>query len=1057
MSTAADSVYDHYFALGYETREQVDVFLKYNPPPTANEVSAASLHSATDSVYSGSATTAASGTYGDSRTTSGGTTGGTSGYEIGIPAPPAAATLLNKFQVDFEVMGLPAGLDPYNPDEIDIAVKFVHGTTVLYTNAYWGTEYIRNLCALPDPTYVPGIPTTSFPHPPPIFPGVTNMPPCVPATPTNQFYYGNINYDTPDGDPGYLTSPVAGWHVRFAPPAIGVWSYSFLISVSGGPASDILGPFSSFSVGPSANPGYVGATNRNFKFGASGNMFIPLGVNTQNSGADIYNRAQYAVICQEIGKDVTGADINALGSGLAQNMGNYLRLFCTYEKLGIERGDPDGTHPTWGAGKYDYGQDRAFDLDSIVDTAAANGIYLQLILDSPLFFSPLQDLDTWKNNPYKPFIDAAYTGIFASTDYTTAQYNKYAPGLFFTDPVCQLLYKRKLRYIMARWGYATNIFAFEFFNEVTNPGYFFMTIGPPTRDQLITWQGTDYIYIPGTTPMWQAPGYIQVSTWVNEMIAYCKDECYQGTNHMFTISAPGSESNMPNPYLFHAEYYRPDDFVNLMNIDFYTYHFYDTSAFIDYRINFLANRARLLYPTKPFILGEFDISGSDDNGGTICSPYAGQPAGTNIIYATADFHSALFASILSGCAGAIVSWTDYSTQPWMQQLAYYPPLLSFLAGEDLDWNNCIAICNPCPLNTYYTAMSLNGAIPPDKDNYQFNDLPEDIFNRTIFASGYVRIGTFRPEYALDPDLIEVFALQYNNGPNRGKIIGWVKNRNNYWYNLPHNGSGDATCTDPNPPHAVTPNAGYNPDPVVLPIYDVEITISGVCNGTYRLDFWGVYPDWPAGSGSAGAGVLSSVTVTVVCNTITFSVPYDLQALQSGAAPLAPDYGFKLTPINLTWGYGYLGIRPAAGHGAVDGPPTGLQPFSVGEGGNLVVYANIERELMIYTRESADVYTWGNENLSFLDINFRTSADCVVAVGANNGQIFYKGTDNLLHCAYPDGRGGWGHVNFGFAVDGDIGCAADGGRVFFRGNDGDLHFLFWNDLWRPMGLAALQLY
>ena len=111
MSTAADSVYDHYFALGYETREQVDVFLKYNPPPTANEVSAASLHSATDSVYSGSATTAASGTYGDSRTTSGGTTGGTSGYEIGIPAPPAAATLLNKFQVDFEVMGLPAGLE----------------------------------------------------------------------------------------------------------------------------------------------------------------------------------------------------------------------------------------------------------------------------------------------------------------------------------------------------------------------------------------------------------------------------------------------------------------------------------------------------------------------------------------------------------------------------------------------------------------------------------------------------------------------------------------------------------------------------------------------------------------------------------------------------------------------------------------------------------------------------------------------------------------------------------------------------------------------------------
>ena len=88
--------YDYYFALGYETKEQIDLFIKYNPPRTAEEIAVSSLHSHTDSLYSRSAVATESGTHGAGHTTNGSSG---FGYEIEMLAPPAATNLLNKFQL----------------------------------------------------------------------------------------------------------------------------------------------------------------------------------------------------------------------------------------------------------------------------------------------------------------------------------------------------------------------------------------------------------------------------------------------------------------------------------------------------------------------------------------------------------------------------------------------------------------------------------------------------------------------------------------------------------------------------------------------------------------------------------------------------------------------------------------------------------------------------------------------------------------------------------------------------------------------------------------------
>lgn len=41
---------------------------------------------------------------------------------------------------------------------------------------------------------------------------------------------------------------------------------------------------------------------------------------------------------------------------------------------------------------------------------------------------------------------------------------------FFTNPLCKEMYRDKIRYVVARWGYSTNIFSWEFWNEIEAVG-----------------------------------------------------------------------------------------------------------------------------------------------------------------------------------------------------------------------------------------------------------------------------------------------------------------------------------------------------------------------------------------------------------------------------------------------------------------------------------------------------------------------------------------------------------------------------------------------------------
>jgi hypothetical protein len=97
-----------------------------------------------------------------------------------------------------------------------------------------------------------------------------------------------------------------------------------------------------------------------------------------------------------------------------------------------------------------YSQRSSWRLDQVIELAERRGIYLMLCLDS---FNSLRT-----RQPYPAFdqypLNAKFGGPLRS------------PDEFFSNPQARKLFRQRLRYYVARWGYSTHVFAWEFWNEV---------------------------------------------------------------------------------------------------------------------------------------------------------------------------------------------------------------------------------------------------------------------------------------------------------------------------------------------------------------------------------------------------------------------------------------------------------------------------------------------------------------------------------------------------------------------------------------------------------------
>ena len=230
----------------------------------------------------------------------------------------------------------------------------------------------------------------------------------------------------------------AQWRVRMTPTQPGVWQWRWVATTPGGTATT---EWQSFDVDPAA-PGRHGFLRRSPQDGRylrfdDGTPYIAIGENV----GWYDGRGTFAY-------DDWFAKLAAQGV-------NHVRLWMPSWAFAVEwiTRAPDGTVASTSLGDYTKRLDRAWQLDQVTDAADRHGIAVMLSIQNHGAFS-LDTNSEWDDNPY----NAANGGPLAT------------PAAFLTDPTARALFQRRLRYLVARWGAATNLLAWELWNEVDAVG-----------------------------------------------------------------------------------------------------------------------------------------------------------------------------------------------------------------------------------------------------------------------------------------------------------------------------------------------------------------------------------------------------------------------------------------------------------------------------------------------------------------------------------------------------------------------------------------------------------
>lgn len=227
---------------------------------------------------------------------------------------------------------------------------------------------------------------------------------------------GGTEYDTVNGPPQ--------WRLRFTPPEVGDYSLSLAIETNGQPYDTVATNFTVVSNSLPSRLGYVNIAPNNRYFQTGDGQALPL--NGENVAW--YNNGTY--------------DYDTWFASMQNASENFARVWMSPWCFGIE-GSP-GTLDN-------YALDPAWQLDYVLQLAEQKGIYVQLTLDDYREYSSASGSDgQWVNNPY----NTANGGPCVNQN------------AFFTNTTAQVLYEKRLRYLIARYGYSQNLMDWEFFNEI---------------------------------------------------------------------------------------------------------------------------------------------------------------------------------------------------------------------------------------------------------------------------------------------------------------------------------------------------------------------------------------------------------------------------------------------------------------------------------------------------------------------------------------------------------------------------------------------------------------
>jgi len=237
------------------------------------------------------------------------------------------------------------------------------------------------------------------------------------------------------------------WKVRFTPTEPGRWSRSTAVSINGDAPS--ISPTETFTCDADVSShGFLRRSSddpRQLRW-EDGSPYLAIGEN----------------LAWYLGREGTFV-YDVWLDNLAAHGATWIRVWMPSWAFGLETitRDDGGAIIQNSLGDYTTRLDRAWQLDYVIEAARARGIVVQLVFEYHGFFSTTTNSE-WHDNPY----NAANGGPL--TD----------PTQIFTDDTAKELFARRMRYIVARWGYATNL-VWEFWNEVE------LTNGAPA--DIIAW------------------------------------------------------------------------------------------------------------------------------------------------------------------------------------------------------------------------------------------------------------------------------------------------------------------------------------------------------------------------------------------------------------------------------------------------------------------------------------------------------------------------------------------------------------------------------------------
>jgi hypothetical protein len=241
-----------------------------------------------------------------------------------------------------------------------------------------------------------------------------------------------------------------GWRIRFAPVEEG--EHQLVVTVRDRTGAEARSGPSWFTAKHSGKRGYIRVSGRDKRYLEydDGTPYFAVGMDVPGIGSPV---TAYERIFPKMGK--AGA--------------NFARIWLSSFSMGFEWGKPGR-----------YRMRSAAETDRVLELAEANGISLMFCLEA---WRQFEGNDTvYRPDDIHPYW--ARNGGPCSTEMD-----------FFTNPEAKRMWRNRLRYAVARWGYSPSVIAWEFWNEVNCvKGY-----RERSRD-MVAWTGEMGRYLKETDP-----------------------------------------------------------------------------------------------------------------------------------------------------------------------------------------------------------------------------------------------------------------------------------------------------------------------------------------------------------------------------------------------------------------------------------------------------------------------------------------------------------------------------------------------------------------------------